>query len=366
MEPREETGVIEFPVDLNKKEYIEYFRVVDRVSGVNKRRLFFTAVVGGWLLIELLQVVRQPASAFTDVLPFAGMLVVFLLLYLVAFPLFRRWQSGRSFDAAVNAGQVFFGTFTLTEEKAVKVTASVKAEIPLSRDTLFVETKQMQCFLARGSRAIILPARCLTREDAEAVRTLVTATLPPENCRLLRPVEVQRETRMELPAETDAPPLLSISVSYRQDELKRLMKTMFSRTFFPSFLLYMPLSFIAALLFGITRGFVAGAIVFWGMIGAVALLLWFALRRKYPANVENMPPFSFELLFTEDHLVVESGNGKMFLRWEQVSHAVEGEDAVEFYNRHQYVYVPKRCIEDMEECRRMVDHCRQGRKGTKK
>ena len=149
------------------------------------------------------------------------------------------------------------------------------------------------------------------------------------------------------------------------------MKTLFSRAFSTGFLLYVPFVFLAALFLGTTQGFTVGVIGFWVIIAILLLLLWLGLRRKYPAKVENILPFSFELQFTEEALIIDGGNtnGKAYFRWERISHAVESEDAVEFYNRRQYLYVPKRCIEDMEQCRRIVDDCRRPngeRKGTKK
>lgn len=371
MEPREETGIIQFPVDLNKKEYISYFALFDRVSGAGKRRLIWTGVIAGWLAVEMVLSLLDSPDRLSDALTYGGMLVLCLVCFLVFAPLFRRWQAGKSFDAAVHSGQVFTGTFTLTEQKAEKVTPSVRSEMPLTGETLFVETEAMQCFLNRNSRAIVLPARCLTKEDAEAVRTFATATLPPQNCRQEKSVKAERTTRLTIEEKPETPPLMEISVSYRQEELKRLMKTLFSRAFFATFMVYLPFAFLAALMLGLTRGFLTGAIAFWVIVVGICLLLWLGLRRKYPIKVEDLPPFSFELRFTEEALTVDGGseNGKAIIRWELLSHAVESEEAVEFYNRRQYVYVPKRCIEDMELCRRIVDDCRHPngeRKGTKK
>lgn len=362
MNEREEMEGACFPLDLSREEYVAYYRLFARFTGADRSKYLWAGVLCALLAGEVLLSVWDAGVSWTEKGILLGCLLLALWYLLAGIPWMRRRHAGKVYDRATAGGQIFEGVFTITPLKAVKETPSGRFELTFANGAIFAETKDMQCFLNATGRSIVLPARCLTPEDAETVRALAAAAIPPEFYRLYQPVQAERTERMPMPElKEDVLPLMTVHVAYRPEEMQRLMKTLSRRAFVSAFPPYVTVAFILALLLGMFYGFMTGAVAFWILLGLSLLSIRASLRRRYPAHGEHAERLSFDLLLTEDAVVVDGGgqNGRVYLPWPTVAHAVEGEDAVEFYNRRQYIYVPKRCIEDMDRCRGIVDRCRR-------
>lgn len=360
-ENRTETPLT-FAVDLEKTEYLHFFRLLYRFDGGQRIQSF---ILGGFSLFLLLMLVaglrEDGLQAFRDAdfLLLCGIMLLDLAQWLLVMPLRRRQLAKRTYTQAVEDGQIFAGTVTVTDTDIVKETPSGTQTIRFTDRILYLETPEMQVFVNTGGRSIVLPARCLTPADAAAVREKARAALPPPFFRVLGTVVPQRQERMPVPEAPVAPEtLFSTRVTYRDEERHTLVRELSRRAFLAGFLPYVPVAFLLALVFGLMDGFVIGAVIFWSTLLLLFLLVFSSSRRRYAGLLAD-DAFSFLFSVTADAITAESrDNGKTRIRWSRIAHAVEGEDAVEFYNRRQYMYIPKRCIDDIEDFRRLVERCR--------
>ena len=364
MEENNNTASLCFAVDLEKTEYIQFYDLLSRFNGAQRMKRGGCWLVCFLVVSTLLSWVQTDGAAMlqsTDFYLLAGLLVLTVLYMTVGIPLFRRRQAATAFDRAVEAGQIFAGTVTVTEAAITKETPSGTLSLRFSEKLLYLETREMQVFVNTAGRAIVLPGRCLTAEDAAAVRQIAENAIPQPFRRVRETVVARRSERMTLPDEPETvSSLFEIQVHYRAEERQALARELARRIFFSSFPPYAVSAFLFAFLFGMVDGFLVSALVFWGVLVLSLVLLFVSIRRRSRALMEN-DDFSFTFSITENAITVDGGaqNGRVMLPWERVSHAVEGADAVEFFNRRQYIYIPKRCIEDIEAFRGLVERCRR-------
>lgn len=364
MEESNTTLPLSFAVDLEKTEYIRFFDLLSRFNGVERLKRWGSWLVCFLLAGTLVSWVRADGAAIWQSHEFwllSGLFLVTVLYMTLGIPLLRRRQAATTFDRAVEAGQIFAGTVTVTESAVTKETPSGTLSLSFCERILYLETREMQVFVNTAGRAIVLPGRCLTAPDAAAVRRVAENAVPQPFRRVRETVVPCRQERMSVFVEKETqPPLFETQVSYREEERRVLAKELSRRAFLGALPPYAVSAFLIAFLFGLTDGFFVSALIFWGVLALSLLLLGFSSRRRYTALMQS-GGFSFTFSVTEEAITVDGGiqNGRVLLPWKRVSHAVEGTDAVEFFNRRQYIYIPKRCIEDMEEFRGLVERCRR-------
>lgn len=80
----------------------------------------------------------------------------------VGWPLLIRRSAGKSYDRTCAAGYSFDGVVHLYDNRVEKVTTSGRAVIHFGENALYLETADMIALLSPASKAIVLPARCLT------------------------------------------------------------------------------------------------------------------------------------------------------------------------------------------------------------
>lgn len=68
---------------------------------------------------------------------------------------------------------------TSTKIGLEKVSGGTVNRVYYGENAAYIETGDMMVLLASSSRAIVLPARCMTREDAELVRRTVLPAFRP-------------------------------------------------------------------------------------------------------------------------------------------------------------------------------------------
>lgn len=92
------------------------------------------------------------------------------------------------------------------EDRLEKVSGGTVNRVYYGENAAYIETGDMMVLLASSSRAIVLPARCMTREDAELVRRTVLPRIPPMRQRLLSKMVPQASQRMAPPPAEGAEP----------------------------------------------------------------------------------------------------------------------------------------------------------------
>ncbi len=215
----------------------------------------------------------------------------------------------------------------------------------------------MFIFVNRFGQGIVLPSRCLTADDAFAVRLLAQKSINPRFYVVKGRVQPTATARMELSAVTPPDVLYTFAVQYDEKERKALMKTVIKRDISRTAPLFFLFSFLLSVSAGLDNGFSAAAITFWiaiAVFGGLKALFWVPRYKKSGRSESTLT-----VTFNERACIVERKTEtvphKVILQWRDIAHAVESEEAVEIYNNKQYIYIPKRCVGDMDFLRSIVN-----------
>lgn len=362
MEKENQTEV-SFAVDLSKEEYQQFYKIILKYSSASPMQKLGLALVIIMVMVPSVSLYQSGGfAAFWswDALSVFIPAVLLLLYNHVLLPIFRKRQADRGYDAAVAGGQVFFGTVTVTKEKITKTTSSGSLTMSFSERVLYHEQADMQVFVNAQGRGIILPARCMTAENAQTVRQLATAALPRAVCKIKKPIECQRETPLEYTEEVVITPEFETDITYNAEDRNFVSKEVSARHFKKSFFSNCFISFFAALIFGFGLAPIVGLIIFAGVLLVLTLFLAFTTRRRAKLLLSD-EDFRFTFKIAQKALIVDGGarRGVYSIPWKEVRHVYESEKHLEFYSKYHYICVPKRLIADMDSFCRLVDTCRR-------
>lgn len=353
-----------FAADLRREEYIAFNMLLAKNGGVLRMRKVHTAIfvvmlgVSVWmLLLEFLEF----GTLDPVMLLVIGFIAVTGGLLLFGMPAYLRHNAGRAYDQSLLAGHSYYGMVQVYGDRIEKVSGGTTSAIQFSENAAYLEDRDMMVILASSSRAIVLPARCMTREDADRVRQTILAGIPPVRQRLLSRLSPQAERRMPPPEEKPVcdEELYALNVRYEPEEFVKMVSDTAMRSYVRMLPLYsgtaLASGLMAALLFDVPAGLGTFVLIM------LALFLLNTLsarsRAKRSLAVMSADALSIRLTLTERGLVASGARAGEETRipWVSLQHAVEKKDCVEFYNNRLFIRVPKRCIFDMDELRRVVD-----------
>lgn len=98
---------------------------------------------------------------------------------LFGLPAYMKRNAGRAYDQSVLGGHEYYGMLVVYGDRLEKVSGGEVSAVRFADNAAYMETEDMMVLMASSSRAIVLPARCLTAEDAELVRRTVLPAIPP-------------------------------------------------------------------------------------------------------------------------------------------------------------------------------------------
>lgn len=357
---KEKDTALTFGVDLNKKEYILFGKTISSFTAGKRLSGFFLIGLAVFVVLTLAEMAKEDIAALlsADVLSLLVFAVLCIVGWLVLPPLFEKRRYAKGYEDAVAGGQVFEGMVTVNTESITKVTVSGTLTLSFDDNLLFVQHKDALIFVNRLGQGIVLPARCLTAEDAAAVRKIAEKCIHPRFFVVKSEFVGQRAERM-LPADvTPVTTRYTVNIVYNDAEQKTMLRTLIRRDIFRTAPIASGIAFCAALTLGEMYGFSAAAILF-----AVAVVLFIGIKclfwaPRYKA-VGKSDTVTLSVLFTDRAVVLERqvgpGKQRIIMQWKEIAHAVEGEEAVEIYNRSRYLYIPKRHIGDMDFLRDLVN-----------
>lgn len=357
-----------FPVDLSREEYIDFTLMLAKNGGALRFRRGQLAIFCVLLVVSLLMLAVEFAVAGT--IDIVMVLVVLFIAVAGAFllfglPAYMKHNAGRVYDQSVLGGHDYYGMLYVYGDRLEKVSGGVVSAVRFADNAAYMETEDMMVLLASSSRAIVLPARCLTAADAELVRRTVLPAIPPMRQRLVGKLIPKAEHRLPPPAEKKEreQAILEFSVPYTPEEFVKMVGDSTLRAYLRMLPVYSGVAVVSGVLFGLVSGIPAGLTVF-----VIVMLAMFLLNTVVPksrarrqALQMSAEALTIRIAFTERGLVASTPRQGEETRipWVSLQHAVEKEDCVEFYNNHMFIRVPKRCIPDMEELRRVVDEHRR-------
>lgn len=354
-----------FPVDLDREEYIKFNLLIARNGGLlrfRKGQIFLSLTM---LLFSLGMIVYEKVI-YNTVDTVMLLMVLFIgvtgSLLLFGIPTYIRRSAGRAYDQSLMGGYDYFGMVRVYPDRIEKDNGSTVSVVRFADNAGYIETSDMMILLSSSSRAIVLPARCMTGADADMVRRVVLPGIPIVRQRLLDRMVPRASHRMSPPdfsEERTAPEeLVVISLEYQPAEFTKMMSDSALRAYVRMLPLYSGLALLSAIMFGLLSGLGVGILVFLGILGVLLLLNMMSARSRAAMALQRMPydGMKLRLSLTEQGIVLRAANGEdTRFGWNAIRRAVERPDCVEFYTTNSFIRVPKRCIEDMEQLRRVVD-----------
>lgn len=358
MENEKDTALT-FGVGLNKNEYVIFQKTMARFTAGKRFSKVLSAAVVMFAVFTVRDALKQGVQALKGIyfLSTLGFLAVLFLCTTVFPAIGRHFRAVRGYDDAIAGGQIFDGMVTVNTEGITKVTESGSVMLSFDRDLLFLERKDMFIFINRFGQGIVLPARCLTAEDADAVRETAKRYIQPRFVMNKGTLVPQAKERLQLKEVSPLQVLYTFTVQYEEAEHKAFMKTLMKRDILRTAPLTFLFCFLLSVSIAIDNGFTTAAVAFWiAVVLFAGLKLLFWLPRYKRAN-KNAAPLTVTL--NEKAVVVEKKAQpvphKVILQWKDIAHAVESEETVEIYNQRQYIYIPKRCVGDMDFLRNVVN-----------
>lgn len=329
--------ILEFPADLTKKEYIDFSA---GVGGGRGRK--------GYLLLMLVCVVLGVYLGVLENWSTESLVIVAVSLLtgaMTAFgiPLYSRHKAARQYDAAVSGGYDFYGTVRFYDDRVEKLCCGDVHTVRYS-EAAFFENESMMVFALRGGRALVLPARCMTEADAEAVRGIVQAHIPVQRQLLRRRMTARAAERIAPPACIELPEeqeLLSFVAQSTPAGFAAQARRQASRRFAATLPVMLVLSALLGMMVGVSYGFVAGAALFIAAV-AVPWLMQVVVtgnRAKRAAEAQGDAALRLRVTVTDRGVRVRSfgTDNDGFIAWTAVARAVEGRETVDFIGRDKRV-----------------------------
>lgn len=351
------------PVSLYREEYIRFSETVFRLQNRRRRMWQFPLVfllLAGCIVLLLIEGLVYDDWNYS--LFFLVILIAVISGFLfVGWPLLIRRSAGKSYDRTCAAGYSFDGVVHLYDNRVEKVTTSGRAVIHFGENALYLETADMIALLSPASKAIVLPARCLTADDAVMAKKRLLPNIAPVHRVIVRqvvPLAHQRIQVEEHYAQSHGHEPIVLYVQYTAEEYLGLMKDLNRRSFTRA----VPFSGVLACTLGVIGWLVGGPLeglmMFLLSVG-VSLGIMLMNRQRAKRLVDHLDPTEMRVQFriSEKDVSMRVNSGQEArLEWRQVTHAVEQPDCVEFYGSgNAFWRIPKRCIPDMDELRRFVN-----------
>ena len=355
-------------VDLTREEFIAFRMLNARLLGPMRQRIptlivsivcFF--LLGGYAIFEW----QAHIVPYPDPVLVVGAFVVLIpaLIFCVYVPHRMKQQAGKQYDRSVQAGMDFCGELFIYPDCIEKASSTVTASVRFDERMLFIETAEMMVITAIGSPAIVLPARCLTDEMARAVRQ-ASMQIPPRNRRFIARVKARGEV-VAPPAPKAKPEELWVQTfTYTAEEYTVVLKGLIQQHFWRMSPMLALVAMMGAILFGnadITN--LAANIPLFVVIMLVLVLFNLVLPlRRVKTQAESLSAHDLTMQVRLDTMMIHNKlpkGGENWVLWCDVDHVYEREDFVEIvHNKKASLFIPKRCIPDLNELDAIVKRCR--------
>lgn len=373
-----------FPVDLRREEYIEFNMLVAKTVGVLRKQKNRSLIFAFFLMISLaLLIAGKIIMGSIDIL--AVCLVGFVMItggiFVVGLPRHIRRTAARAFDQTYQGGYTFYGEVRIWDNRIEKVSEDNRATVYFTNNTLYIENRNLMVFLAPGSKAIVLPARCLTDRDAAYIHQILRQALPENQRRIVESILPQAEQHIQQKEEkTDGDVTagweekIGIDIQYTPQEFIEITQEKAGRGFVKVFPFYLLISAICGVIMGVAMS------ILWGVAsGTFILCLAFLInvegshiRAKSMAKKMSQDALSMHVGFSEKGIHLKSPHQEEELQylWFMVSRAIEHPSCIDFFAGNAFIRIPKRCILDLEELRAFVNRfllpsSKEKKKGTK-
>lgn len=351
----------EFAVGLTREEYIRFQALLSkngRKAGIAGIALaVFMVLMGVVTLVMDYRITGQWDVSLTVML----LLIVLVEgLFLWQMPHQQRARSGDAYDTTRFSGYSFDGVVTVEQDRICKKTAQSTTEILWDR-CAYLESEDLMIFGGGEKRAIVIPSRCLTAEDAERVRAAALSSVPAMRRRLFAKLVPLATERLPMPSfeQPEDATLMTVAVHYTKKEFYALADDAFFHKLPASLPSKALLSlFIALLCFSMNPSSALPVFLLSVLVLSVLSYLFNRIHIRQALVATQDEVLSLKVLLTEQTVTIQGIRAtakQLTVPWNCLSRAVEYPQTVELYTQDVLLTIPKRCIEDWEAFRHLVD-----------
>lgn len=352
----------EYPASLSREEYVRSQELLSkRVRGATIEPRIVSIVAMVLCIGMAVADFRISQTVDWSLVSLLVLLVGVEVWMMLSLPKQLRKRSEAAYDATLYRGYSFDGVITVEEDAIRKRTATATAVIPYEQCRLFMETADMMIFCGMDGKSIVIPARCLTEETAEITREAALAHVPaPQQWLQEKLIPAGSDQPISEPVAKSEDAVLTVEVAYTDNEIVSIATEAALQRFgatLPNRALLMTM--LAS--FGYFGMNIKPLPLF--LLGMVVLFLIaimkarIKMRRAITQSERAICHLRVE--FSQAQLLLigkADGLHPIKLPWSTVTRAVECRDSVEFYTgEDRQLCIPKRCINDFEEFRRIVD-----------
>ena len=354
-------------IDLTRDEFVAFRMLTARLVGPLRQRIPMLIVsvlcflmLGGFALYEWLM--GWVVSPDPVLLVGAGLVLIPALAFAFYVPYRLRRMAEKQYDRSVEAGMDYCGELVVYPDCIEKVSVAATAHLRIDERMTFIETPEMMVISTVGSPAIVLPARCMTDEMARAVREAVNP-LPAFRRRFIGRIQPKGEP-VAPPAPRQKPEELWVSTfTYTAEEYTTVLKGIIQQHFWRLAPLLAAVSMMGAFAFGYDGESLTHCIGYF--VAFMALLIVFNLvlpLYRIKRQVASLSAHDTTVQVRLDTMALRMKlpkGAENWVLWCDVDHVYERDDFVEIvHNKHNSLYIPKRCIDDLAALDAVIQRCR--------
>ena len=350
-----------FGAELSREEYIRFNELLAKTGGalrLQKPQKYLTVGMlvfcAGMMMYDYIKFKEVDIS----LLLLAGVIAMAAVFSLWVIPSRLRKSAGTQYDERVMGGYDFNGMVRVYPDRVEKDTVEGTAVV-LLQQSVYIETADMIVLMAPDKKSIVIPGRCLVPEDADILRRAVMNGMPLNQQRVSRPIVAAAPERLHksVSEREEEDILQQISLRYTPEEFVSTVTQTSLRTYMRLMPIYSAVALMSGITFGILYHFLMGTIAFVGTM-LILFLLNVVVNRSRASRAAKMMPenaLSAMIHITKRGVLIRSGGQEICMAWQAIKRAFEQPDYVEFITDSQSIRIPKRCIEDMESLREIVD-----------
>jgi len=364
MENREPGAIpITFDVDLRRDEFVQFSKIMTRVSspqprggifrGRSRIGMFIPAVI---CIAFVAEQWRTSGEINSFLLALFFIYVLSCIFSLVALPRRLAAQAQRDYDEVLLNGQTYFGRVMIFPNRVEKHSKRNNVTIMFNSDAVYLEMRDMIVFSSPGHPSIIIPARCISGETAAEIRKLAVAGISQEYARRVW-IKSEFMSVYEgaiappvMPSDDDDLPSVNVYVGYTKSEFYSQAIEGGFRMFSDKLILYCVFAlgvsiytFMTAEIFLAVAAFpLSLAAIMAGVL--IRRFMW--VSREWQAYEDD--GINFTMRANEAGFIFRMYDRDMpvFVAWQMMHRAVERPSYMEFYFSDQILRVPKRCMND--------------------
>lgn len=354
-------------VDLTREEYVRYSLQMARAFGPMRSRtvqLISSLVCCGALAaltIYDMYLFGKPDWLLIGLSVALAVLAIGFWLYV---PHRLRSRAAVEYDRMIECGYNYCGELQISDTEITKIGEELTTRVRLDGHAMFIESADSLVFIGSEQRAIVLPARCLTKEIADRLRQAADR-LPPASRRFFGRICPQGQVVLPA-APTTQTVLWEQTIHYNPQETLDILKARTRQQFWTRLPHFAVMSTVLALMFGWSETSIWPCVLIF--LGSLALLTvfnlvipLFRLQKMQRMGYAPTPTSALQVKLTDRGVRMLEGDRFACAPWSQIEHVYDRGEYAEMLWKQHFLRIPKRCITDIGEFDTIITRCRNNK-----